>query len=582
MPQPHPFFARIRYEQELEKQRNRNKDFFQRILPELDAKSVYKFQTDVSLSKPQTVSSLNQVENENKVEVPVTEQSKPIATTTNIVLPPQISSNVIHTQQPELALQVIPTVSSEMKPQPPLEIQAPSTTKSLNFLKGFNFPFPNIRLQPKPKPQPQPKPLPENPPASAPAPAPAPPNLYQVLKNSYAPTKAEELSGYRYDTELSNDNQQVYFNPNTSTENQLLMTVTGTHNVADIGTDIFLGLGKLKDTRRYQEADQTLQQAKQKYNTNQAIVAGHSLGGTIASNIANTQVDKIFTLDKGATFGQPVQQGEQAFRTRGDIISTLNSRDSNMQTLANPNTKSNWVYDPWKAHAVNNIVDTPIALIPAQSLELQVIPTQSVEQPVMELNTPLQIVPRSEYQFPTILEKRKRKQKDIFEQDKQFRLNPESDIEVAPAIPVPDLFEPSLTYKKRPVTDWKAMFIREKNSSYTQQLPLSVNRVKGFKYPRNLTRPKVIQKQEELPTFKSFKWNFSTDEPVLTDFGLRLVELKQAQLRKDKSRYYSKKLIEREVEVPAVQVVKKRQLQDETSSKPNKSLKSTFLEFGEE
>ena len=36
-------------------------------------------------------------------------------------------------------------------------------------------------------------------------------------------------------------NQQVYYNPN---EKKLLMSVAGTHNLRDVGTDFMLGIGK--------------------------------------------------------------------------------------------------------------------------------------------------------------------------------------------------------------------------------------------------------------------------------------------------------------------------------------------------
>jgi hypothetical protein len=47
---------------------------------------------------------------------------------------------------------------------------------------------------------------------------------------------------------LSNHNQKVYYNP---TERKLLYNVSGTHNISDIGTDIYLALGGLKNTNRY-------------------------------------------------------------------------------------------------------------------------------------------------------------------------------------------------------------------------------------------------------------------------------------------------------------------------------------------
>ena len=70
-------------------------------------------------------------------------------------------------------------------------------------------------------------------------------DLYEGFKNSYAPRKDQEKfgsdAGYIFDSELSNDNQQVYFNPD---KKKLLYSVAGTHNLSDVGTDIQLMRGK--------------------------------------------------------------------------------------------------------------------------------------------------------------------------------------------------------------------------------------------------------------------------------------------------------------------------------------------------
>ena len=68
-------------------------------------------------------------------------------------------------------------------------------------------------------------------------------SLHNVLKNSYKSKPAKNMNGYELDKLLSNHNQQVYYNPN---EKKLLLTVAGTHNLRDVGTDFMLGIGKLK------------------------------------------------------------------------------------------------------------------------------------------------------------------------------------------------------------------------------------------------------------------------------------------------------------------------------------------------
>jgi hypothetical protein len=167
--------------------------------------------------------------------------------------------------------------------------------------------------------------------------------------------------GYEIDKDLSNDNQQVYYNPN---EKKLLYNVAGTHNLSDVGTDVYLGLGKLKDTKRYKYADKTLKQAKQKYGVNKAMIAGHSLGGSIAGYVGNPDVDSIYTLDKGATIGQTVRKGENAYRSKGDVVSLLNANDTNMKILINPNQQTGkFIKDGLDAHNVGNIKYSNISIV---------------------------------------------------------------------------------------------------------------------------------------------------------------------------------------------------------------------------
>ena len=70
------------------------------------------------------------------------------------------------------------------------------------------------------------------------------PNMYDVLKASYKNSHEQATSlsrfGYNRDEELSNDNQQAYFNPE---KKKLIYTVTGTHNAKDWGTNAYLAVG---------------------------------------------------------------------------------------------------------------------------------------------------------------------------------------------------------------------------------------------------------------------------------------------------------------------------------------------------
>ena len=107
-------------------------------------------------------------------------------------------------------------------------------------------------------------------------------NLHSVLSAGYGNKKKQEAfameHGYIRDPN-SNDNQQIYFHPPSKS---LLVNVTGTHNISDIGTDAALVAGKLQDTKRFKEAKQAIANAKQKYGVDSATLTGHSLGGALA------------------------------------------------------------------------------------------------------------------------------------------------------------------------------------------------------------------------------------------------------------------------------------------------------------
>ena len=185
-------------------------------------------------------------------------------------------------------------------------------------------------------------------------------SLYDTLHNSYKPLRDQKKfykdKGYYIDKKLSNDNQQVLYNPTTK---KLLYNIAGTHNLKDWGTDAYLLAGKLKETNRYKEADNTLKLAKQKYGINSATVTGHSLGSSIGNFISKPE-DKFYGLDAGYTFGQKTRDyggNHQNFRTAGDLVSVLGAgRNDTLKTLKN----RNWLKDPLTAHNVENIKNEKI------------------------------------------------------------------------------------------------------------------------------------------------------------------------------------------------------------------------------
>ena len=178
-------------------------------------------------------------------------------------------------------------------------------------------------------------------------------SLHNVLKNSYKSKPAGNMNGYELDKSLSNHNQQVYYNPN---EKKLLMSVSGTHNLRDVGTDVMLGIGKLKNTSRYKEAKTTIDKAKNKYNPMKTVVAGHSLGSSIANYIGSKD-DQIIGLNGGYTIGQKTRANTTNYRTGGDLVSVLGAGQKHVKTI---NNSIPFLSSPWTSHNIDAIKSSKI------------------------------------------------------------------------------------------------------------------------------------------------------------------------------------------------------------------------------
>lgn len=182
-------------------------------------------------------------------------------------------------------------------------------------------------------------------------------NFYDVLKNGYNKTKNQNMHGYELDKQLSNHNNQIYYNKK---DNKLLHNINGTNSFKDVVTDVYLAAGKLKDTSRYKESHEKLRQAKEKYKLNDATVTGHSLGATIAGYIGGKN-DTVITANKGATIGQKMRANETHHRTQGDIVSLLNGGSKHTVNHRNLNQSSNSLLgDALKAHTITNLQDIHI------------------------------------------------------------------------------------------------------------------------------------------------------------------------------------------------------------------------------
>lgn len=197
-------------------------------------------------------------------------------------------------------------------------------------------------------------------------------SLRDTINSSYGDKTASsnlEKKGYIKDKKMSNDNQQVYYNPRGK---DLMVNVAGSHNIKDWAVnDVALGLGLLKKTDRYKEADKTLKEAKKFYNPKSTLVTGHSLGSQIGAGITSKS-DKFVGLNGGYTVGQKTRSynsKHENYRNSGDIISILGSGAKHMTTLKPSkntfienieNNLTGGLYNAYKAHV--NINDKKIKI----------------------------------------------------------------------------------------------------------------------------------------------------------------------------------------------------------------------------
>jgi len=135
----------------------------------------------------------------------------------------------------------------------------------------------------------------------------------------------EELNpyGYKIDSELSNKETKVFFNP---LENKMVFSVAGTnpYSTRDLGTDAylaFLGNAGLKNTNRYKEAESVLDKARTKYKGSEKVLIGHSLGNAVISNLAKEN-ERVLGFGTGSgLFKTKEAPLEERFRTYYDPLS---------------------------------------------------------------------------------------------------------------------------------------------------------------------------------------------------------------------------------------------------------------------
>jgi hypothetical protein len=176
--------------------------------------------------------------------------------------------------------------------------------------------------------------------------------LYDILKAFYDDNKKSKLKEYGFDYQpaYSSGKLQTFWNPD---DGILIFSVRGTdpRSLTDLQTDISLGLGRLKQTKRYKDADNMLKKAKANFKPKKTIVAGFSLGGAIASGIASSS-DKVYTFNRGSTIGSKVRDNETSIRVKGDLVS---ANLSGAKTIPKDWTKTDLISTALGSHELDQL-----------------------------------------------------------------------------------------------------------------------------------------------------------------------------------------------------------------------------------
>jgi hypothetical protein len=133
--------------------------------------------------------------------------------------------------------------------------------------------------------------------------------------------------GFKYDTELSNNDRKVIVDKD-GTPN-IVYRGTKQSRVKDWISDIALGLGLQRFDPRFRDAKRIANNVEAKYNT-AANVVGHSLGGSLAEN--SGAHGNIITFNKGAglgDIGKTIPKRQTDIRVANDIVSKIGTTQNN-------------------------------------------------------------------------------------------------------------------------------------------------------------------------------------------------------------------------------------------------------------
>jgi hypothetical protein len=132
-------------------------------------------------------------------------------------------------------------------------------------------------------------------------------------------------AGFHLDTDLSNRNRAVYYNPETY---QVILAERGSKlqgktAVADLATDAALAMGFGEQTSRFRNAMKLAKVVQEKYEGWTFETTGHSLGGSIAKSLHDNLDLRATVFSAHLPTTQILQQAFQTKMNNAKGIDTL-------------------------------------------------------------------------------------------------------------------------------------------------------------------------------------------------------------------------------------------------------------------
>lgn len=153
----------------------------------------------------------------------------------------------------------------------------------------------------------------------------------QMSKDAYE-KKRQDLGDWMIEKYHNNREHTVYINNKLK---EIKVAFRGTDNLADVKTDVSLAFGKLKNTDRFKRENNLVEQLKRMYKGYKITLTGHSLGSSLASELANKHNLEGSGFNAGfGVRGKINNENFTHYRTSTDPVSLLGKlRGENFKTV---------------------------------------------------------------------------------------------------------------------------------------------------------------------------------------------------------------------------------------------------------